>query len=215
MDERGAIERTRALIERRLGVAMMSAPRDAYRETDAFAGDWLGAFAQPGVILNAATVVRASFDERVGKAVDEYGESSLVVVQHEADRVVLRKRYANKPATGEFMYVGRLADGALAGYWYSTLRPQFCGVFWMSRADRLADATRTSLETRVRARSVRRGIVYTLAALVAAAGLAGIAGYTEIAIIAFLVVLLARYVLLGRMDAMTKEVKLWQKALAK
>ncbi len=208
-----AIERTRALIARRLGVALEAAPRDAYRELEALEGDWIGAFAQPGVILHAATVVRATLGEHSGRAVDEYGQSELEIVEHDAERVVLRKRYAGKSITGEFVYIGRLVDGTLAGYWFSPLRPPFCGVCWMSRADRLTDATRTALDQRVRSRSVRRGLVYATLGVLGATGLAGLAGHAGFALLTTVAVLTGGFLLADRTNAMRREVKLWQRAL--
>src|SRR5439155_1420658 len=50
-----AIERTQALLTRRLGVPIELAHGEPYREADGLVGDWIGAFAQPGVILSAAS----------------------------------------------------------------------------------------------------------------------------------------------------------------
>ena len=208
-----AIERTRALLTRRLGVEIELARGEAYREAEGLAGDWIGAFAQPGVILNAATVVRATIVDGGGRMVDEYGEATLTITRGAGDRVELRKQYAGRGMTGQFVYVGRRADGMLAGYWYSPLRPAFCGVFWLARADRLSEATRTALDARVRSHSFRRDIVYVGITLLAAAMMFGAMGYPMIAAGAILTMLAFRYVLLERTDALRREMLLWKREL--
>lgn len=207
-----AIERTRVLLTRRLGVELALAQGEAYREAGGLVGDWIGAFAQPGVILNAATPVRVTLGEGQGQGVDEYG-SSTFDVRRDGDRVELRKSYAGKGVAGQFMYVGRLADGVLAGYWYSPLRPAFCGVFWLARTDRLAETTRTALDARVRQRSIKLGLVLVLAAVISCAWAISLLGYPRLAVALAAVVLLGRFVLVERTDALRREAQLWKRDL--
>jgi hypothetical protein len=167
--------RTRALIAGRLGVAIALRRGDAYRDARSLelAGDWLGGFAQPGVILNAVTAVSARLSDDGGAMIDEYGESRLSVAR-DGDRIQLDKRYGPE-ATRRFHYVGQLAGGTLAGYWCSPLRPEFGGVFWLVRADQLEQASASALAARVRSSSPRRLLALgTLFGLMIAAG-AGIA----------------------------------------
>lgn len=150
-----AYEATHARITSRLGFAIGLRDRDAYRDAGGtrLAGEWLGAFAQPSVFLNKVTPVSARFDESSGAMIDEYGESQLALGRAD-DRVAFVKQYARQ----SFQYVGRLGDGTLAGYWYSTARPEFAGVFWLQRAELFDEPTLAMFRRRVRSSSPRRAI---------------------------------------------------------
>lgn len=141
---------------RHLGITIREREAGPYRDASGkqLEGEWLGGFAQPGVVLHKATAVSARFDEREGAMVDEYGPSSVYILRRHEDRIWLTKQYGRQ----QFTYVGQLGDGTLAGYWYSPLVPTFEGVFWFARADRLDDATRAELQRRVRSSSPRKWI---------------------------------------------------------
>lgn len=150
-----AAERTRALFARELDLDLT--PRGVhYREPAAgvFEGEWLGAFAQPAVVVNKVTAVSLRFASTSGNSIDEYGKAMLSIRRF-GERVQMTKSYENKDQGGQFVYVGELHAGTLAGYWYSPLQPSFCGLFWFSRVDQLADATAEKLNARVRANSPR------------------------------------------------------------
>ena len=211
-EERTAIERTRALLTRRLGIELAIAQGDAYREANGLTGDWIGAFAQPGVLLNAATPVQVTLGDGHGHGVDEYGESTFMVKQ-DGDRVELRKSYAGRSLDGQFTYVGRLSDGVLAGYWYSPLRPAFCGVFWLARTDRIAETTRTALGARVRKRSIKLGLLLVLVAVLSCTFAFSVLGYPRLALAIALLCLGFRYLLVQRTDTMRREAQLWKRDL--
>src|SRR5690242_18501181 len=72
-----SLDRTRELIARHLGVALAVRAGEGYREADGslLAGEWLGAFAQPAVILNTVSAMSLRLDEQGGASIDEYGEA--------------------------------------------------------------------------------------------------------------------------------------------
>lgn len=152
-----SIDRTRALIGRHVGVELAVRTGDGYRDNDAslLAGEWLGAFAQPAVILNSVSAMSVRLDDQGGASIDEYGEATLVDLRVDGDRVAWRKRYARST----FVYVGRRTGGVIAGYWYAPIRPAFRGVFWLGRADHLTDPAAAALRRRVRSTSPRRMLV--------------------------------------------------------
>jgi hypothetical protein len=172
-------------------------------------GDWLGGFAQPGVILNKVSAMSARFDTDNGGIVDEYGSSSVQIVRRDRDRIQLVKRYAEH----EFVYVGRLAHGALAGYWYSPIRPTFAGVFWLSRVDRLPDTTAAALRDRVRATSPRRWIVSAASSLVMCAFGLGLVVSPPLALAAGATGAACVWLVRRRLLALRREVDLWREQL--
>lgn len=149
-----AYDLTYQRITRGLGFPIGLRDRDAYRDPGGvrLSGEWLGAFAQPSVVLNKVTPVSARFDEVTGAMIDEYGESRLTLTEPAGDRVDFIKQYA----TQSFHYHGVLGDGTLAGYWYSHARLEFTGVFWLQRAERFDEATSEMFRRRVRSSSPRR-----------------------------------------------------------
>ena len=149
-----AYDLTYQRITRGLGFAIGLRDRDAYRDSLGvrLAGEWLGAFAQPSVLLNKVTPISARFDEVTGAMIDEYGESRLTLTEPAGDRVDFVKQYA----TQSFHYHGFLGDGTLAGYWYSHARIEFTGVFWLQRAELFDEATSEMFRRRVRSSSPRR-----------------------------------------------------------
>jgi hypothetical protein len=204
------VDRTRELVTRQLGIAIRARELEPYRQASGkqLEGEWLGGFAQAGIVLNKATAVSARFDERAGAMVDEYGESTVYVMRRNDDQVWLTKQYA----TQHFTYVGRLGDGTLAGYWYSPLRPEFSGVFWLARADRLDEATLAAFRARVRSTSPRRVLalvglpIITLAPLLAYPHPAGLLGTMALNIATIAI-------LRTRMRSLQREVALWRQEL--
>jgi hypothetical protein len=200
------------MITRALGVSLAVPRADGYREQGAtpLPGEWLGAFAQPGVLLAAVTAMRVELTADGGTTTDEYGAATLAPLRVDGDRVEWHKQYAR----GErFVYVGRLVDGVLAGYWYAPRLPSFGGVFWLGRADRLAAAAATELRARVRSTSWRRRLLKLLflAATIALAIGIRVAPLVAaaIAVIAVGFVILHR----RRMRAMGGERDRWQRVL--
>jgi hypothetical protein len=172
-------------------------------------GDWLGAFAQPGVILNTASAMSVRFAGAGGAIVDEYGPSTVTVSARAGDRVVFVKRYAR----AEFVYVGRLVDGQLAGYWYSSLRPAFAGVFWLSRVDRLDDASAAALGDRVRSKSRRRTALLAFNAVAVCAMLVGYVTYLPLALAALAASLGFDLLMRRRTVEMRRDVDAWKTQL--
>jgi hypothetical protein len=172
-----AHDATRALIAQQLGfsIGLRGDRGELYRDAagTALEGEWLGGFAQPGVILNRVTAVSARFDAGTGAMIDEYGESTLVRQPHRGERVAFAKRYgkADPTARARFDYTGKLRGGELAGFWSYSLRPEFCGVFWLIRADHLDEPTLAGFRRRVRKTSPRRTAVKVVAASMAVAPL--------------------------------------------
>jgi hypothetical protein len=202
------------LIGRELGVELGERTGDAYRDAtgELLDGEWLGAFAQPSVILNKVTPVSLRIDGREGRSIDEYGEARLdVSIEPVHDRIEIRKDYGR--LGGEFVYVGRMHEGTLAGYWYSTVRPQFAGVFWMARADRLAPEVGERLRRRVRRNSPKRALLKAAMMSLLIAGVVGVRlvpalGFVVLGLgVAFVLVLAQRTRNLGR------EVELWRRQL--
>jgi hypothetical protein len=152
-------QRARDLLGSHLGIRVIEQPVETYRSNEggALDGEWLGGFVQPGVILSAASAVRLTLADGQGSSLDEYGPATLTVTRRVGDRVEITKTYGG-PFAAPLRYVGRLSGGVLAGYWYSAVRPGFCGLFWLSRRERLSDASRLALERHVRAWSWRRPI---------------------------------------------------------
>jgi len=209
-----ARERTRALIGRQLGLELGERAGDAYRDAsgELLDGEWLGAFAQPSVILNKVTPVSLRIDGAAGRSIDEYGEAQLdVSVEPTRERIEIRKEYGR--IGGEFMYVGRMHEGTLAGYWYSAVRPQFAGVFWMARADRLAPEVAERLRRRVRRNSPKRSL---LRAAMISTLIVGAVGVRLVPLLGFVALALAGVFLLvlkHRSEALQREVELWRRQL--
>jgi hypothetical protein len=183
----------------------------AYRDSASslLDGDWLGAFAQPGVILNTASAMSVRFDDTGGAIVDEYGDSTVTVSARTADRIAFTNRYAR----AEFNYVGRIVDGQLAGYWYSPLRPSFAGVFWMSRVDRLAETSATALRDRVRSKSPRRAVVLSIHAVLTMATCIGMVTYLPVAVAALAISFGFDALLRRRVVALRCDVDGWKQQL--
>lgn len=202
------------LIGRQLGVELGERAGDAYRDAsgELLEGEWLGAFAQPSVILNKVTPVSLRIEGGGGRSIDEYGEARLEVSRDETtERIEIRKDYGR--FAGEFAYVGRMHEGTLAGYWFSTLRPDFAGVFWMARADRLAPEVAERLRRGVRRSSPKRAL---LRAAMMAVLIAGVVGVRLVPVLGFVAVGLAALFLLvlrRRTDNLRREVELWRRQL--
>ena len=203
--------RTRALIAQQLGVRIAVREGGTYRDTTGtpFSGDWIGAFAQPGAILNRVSAISARLVEDGGVIIDEYGESVVASVRRDGDRVELVKKYA----TQQFNYVGELRDGTLAGYWYAPVHPRFAGVFWLARVDHLSEATVEALSRSVRSTSPRRFLLGIALPAVGAGFVAGVVAYPPLAIA--MVGLAALFV--SRVGESTRalrtEVEAWKTAL--
>jgi hypothetical protein len=166
-----SFDRTRELVARHLGVALAVRVDEGYREADGslLEGEWLGAFAQPAVILNTVSAMSVRLDEQGGASIDEYGEAALSHPLVRGDHVSWRKRYAG----ATFTYVGHRRDGVIAGYWYAPARPSFAGVFWLARADRLETDAAEALRARVRSTSPRRTLTKLAMVAILAAVLIG------------------------------------------
>ena len=208
-----ALERTQRLITGRLGVTI-GAPqaRDAYREAQGTSldGEWLGGFAQAGVVLHTVSAVSARIEGDGGAMIDEYGESTLVGVTRAGDRVEFAKHYAVQ----RLVYVGRLGDGVLSGYWYSALRPQFAGVFWLTRADRLDEATLATFRKRVRSTSPRRAVVRIALPALMLTPLVAMMGTSILALLAAIAANVGFFGLLRlRTDRMRREAQAWRTTL--
>ena len=160
MELAAQVERTRLRIARGLRLALVEAgDGDAYRSAGGtpLDGEWLGAFAQPAVILRAVSAMSVMFGDNRGASVDEYGEAELSVVARDGDRIEWVKRYrVERPGALALRYVGKLHGTTLSGYWEAIDRPTFCGVFWLARADRTAKSVREVMQSRVRSKSVPR-----------------------------------------------------------
>ena len=211
-DAAGPTERTRALVTRELGVALELVGERGYRESGSapLEGEWLGAFAQPGVVLNTATAMRVELGRDVGSSVDEYGAADLVIVRHEGDRVEWRKAYVAGQREN-FIYVGRLAHGVLAGYWYSPHLPRFGGVFWLARTDHLTEPSASALRAKVRSWSWRR---HALRALLVALIVVPAVGPTPVLAIPIVgTVWLGMYTLNRRRNALASERREWERLL--
>jgi hypothetical protein len=140
-----AHDRTRALISRHLPrpIGRRDGGGDIYRDATVIPvdGEWVGGFAQAGTILNTITPVSVRFERDGGAMSDVYDESRLTRADHGGDRVAFMKQYASSNGEARFHYIGRLRDGEIAGYWQDPGGPRHAGVFWLTRADRLDDAT--------------------------------------------------------------------------
>jgi hypothetical protein len=158
-----AADRTRALLEQHLGVGLGVDSGDAYRDARGklLDGEWLGAFAQPGVITNTVTAVSATLSASGGRMVDEYGASDVAILSIRDGRVEMRKAYS-EALNKQFVYVGRLGDGTFAGYWYSRALPWFRGGFHFTRADRMPAEARDRLRVHVRSWSWRKVVALAL-----------------------------------------------------
>ncbi len=149
----------RDLLAAHLGVPILERNPETYRSAipSGLDGKWVGGFMQPGFILNAATTMRATLSGSTGSAVDEYGPSTIKVKSCDGGRVELVKAYERQ----HYRYVGQLSSGTLCGYWHLVSRPDFCGLFWLARPERLTPETLQALESRVRSWSWRRGVLYS------------------------------------------------------
>ena len=209
-----ARERTRVLIGRQLGLELGERTGDAYRDPsgELLDGEWLGAFAQPGVILNKVTPVSLRIDGASGQCIDEYGEARLeVALDDKNDRVEIRKDYGR--LGGQFLYVGRIHEGTLAGYWHSGMRPEFAGVFWMARADRLPDELAEALRRRVRRTSPRRALLKAAMLSVLIAGAVGVRLWPPLGFAALGATVVFLLVLSQRTEKLRREVALWRRQL--
>ena len=197
---------------RELGVPLELVGERGYREQgDApLAGEWLGAFAQPGVVLNLATAMRAELDRDAGSSVDEYGAATLTITRHEGDRVEWRKAYGSGQHQS-FVYVGRLAHGVLAGYWYSPRSPRFGGVFWLARTDQLTEASASALRAKVRSWSWRRHALRALMAGMIVVPVLGPAPVIAIPLVGS--VWLGLWTLNRRREALADERRQWERLL--
>lgn len=207
------MERTRDLVSSRLGVAIELRREDAYRASAGatLEGEWVGAFLQPGVVLNAASAMRVHMGAREGRSLDEYGAATLSMSEGDGQRVVLTKDYEGQPDR-QFRYVGLLSGGVLAGYWFSVARPSFAGIFWLARTDRLTDSTAESLQKMVASWSWRRGVVRAAPILLTLSIGLGIGARAEVylAVSAFA---LAFAVYRLRAKALDAEVLRWRRLL--
>lgn len=152
-------ESTRDFLAARLGVAWTTR-MIGYRESasETLSGHWIGAFAQPAVVLNSVSGMSLAVEGGRGIARDEYGESSIVLLEDDDGRVAFVKRYAKQ----SYVYVGTIQGGMLAGYWVSTRLPDFGGVFCMVREEDLDLATLAAMRHKVLPTSTRRFASYLL-----------------------------------------------------
>jgi hypothetical protein len=211
-DAAGPTERTRTLLTRELGVPLELVGERGYREPGGapLEGEWLGAFAQPGVVLNTATAMRVELGREAGSSVDEYGEASLAIARHEGDRVTWRKAYTGGQQQN-FIYVGRFAHGVIAGYWYSPHIPRFGGVFWLARTDHLTERSASALRAKVRTWSWRRlALRALLAGMIVVPALAPAPALALPMVGAFG---LGVYTLKRRRDALARERRAWEQLL--
>jgi hypothetical protein len=204
------LDHTRALILAGLGIRVNAKVGDAYRDPSGtpLEGEWIGAFAQPGVVLNAVTAVSAQIAEGTGGMEDEYGKSKLVVTRKN-DRVTIEKHYQDS----HFIYIGKLFEGALAGYWYAPIRPAFGGVFWLSRADRLREDSLEQFRARVRSKSPRRTIAKGMLWSLAIGSAVGLRMYPPLAIGSFAAFGGFSWVMNRRVRAMRVEIERWKREL--
>jgi hypothetical protein len=208
-------ERTRDLVAAALGVGVIRFNPPTYRSTarTSLDGEWLGGFAQPGVILNTATAMHFTLAEGVGRSIDEYGPATWTIAKNDGDRVELSKGYTGANAA-RFHYVGRLSEGTLAGYWYSPARPDFCGVFWLGRSDTLSEESKRALQSRIRGWSWRRPLVrFVFGAPAALFVLAWFTNHSAAALLAFNVWFLLIPVCRMRAQRFHKEVARWRTLL--
>jgi len=201
------------LIGKQLGLELGERAGDAYRDAsgELLEGEWLGAFAQPSVILNMVTPVSLRIAGEGGQCIDEYGEATLAVTREQDDRIEIRKDYGRM--AGQFVYVGRMHEGTLAGYWYSEVRPEFAGVFWMARADRLADEVAERLRRRVRRTSPRRALLKAAMMSLLIAGAVGMRLYPVLGFVALGAAVVFLLVLSQRTENLRREVDLWRRQL--
>jgi hypothetical protein len=204
-------ERARSLVASRLGVRIELRREEAYRASAGatLEGEWVGAFLQPGVVLNPATAMRVHMGATTGQAVDEYGAATLSITARDGERVALTKDYAGQPDR-QFRYVGALSGGVLAGYWHSLARPAFAGLFWLARTDRVTDSTAELLTRRVASFSWRRGVVKAAAILVTVGIAWGSLGPSAALYVAVSVNALAFAVYRLRATALHAEVERWR-----
>lgn len=217
MELASQVERTRLRIARGLRLALVEAADGAaYRSAGGtpIDGEWLGAFAQPSVILRAVTATSVTFGDGRGASVDEYGEAKLQIVKHDGDRIEWVKRYViERPGALPLRYVGRIHGTTLSGYWEAIDKPGFCGVFWLARADRIAKSAREVMQSRVRSRSVPRAVAQVvLTGLFVAFGF-GLATWSVLALVAGIAI--AGIVALGsaRVGEMKREVADWKQVI--
>ena len=206
--------RTRRLIDRHLGLDLRERVGDAYRDPSGtlLEGEWLGAFVQPSVVLNQVTPVSVRLAGAEGWSIDEYGKATLEVAAGDHGRVRWTKRYAPSVAR-QFEYVGRIEGGTLAGYWVSTLRPSFGGVFWLVRADRLPPDIADRLRARVRRSSPRRSLLKGLFAVVVLAAALGIRVFPPLAFATLVPCVVFVVAMRTRTDALRHEVERWKRQL--
>ncbi len=208
------VERTRLRVARGLHLALVEAgDAPAYRGAGGtpLDGEWVGAFAQPAVLLRAVTATSVTFADHGGASFDEYGEANLHVVVRDGDRVEWIKRYAiARPGAHPLRYVGRIHGSTLSGYWEAVDRPGFCGVFWLARADRLVKGSRELMQTRVRSRSVPRTVAQTvMTGLFVALG-AGAVASLPLALAAALAIAAIVGIGTARVGVMKREVTDWK-----
>lgn len=113
---------------------------------DALAGTWLGRARQPAVLLKAVHALSIDLiveDKTItGKGHDPYGAFTIQGTV-DGDAVRFRKIY---DASNVVRYAGRKQAGEIVGAWRFDRVSDFAGVFWLGRADRLAEAVRADLE---------------------------------------------------------------------
>ena len=209
-----ARERTRVLIGRQLGVELGERAGDAYRDSsgELLEGEWLGAFAQPSVILNKVTPVSLRIEAGGGRSIDEYGEARLEVTHDvKTDRIEIRKDY--RRFAGQFTYVGRMHEGTLAGYWFSAIRPTFAGVFWMARADRLAPEVAERLRRGVQRNSPKRALLKAAMMAVLITAMVGVRLVPALGFVAAGLAVVFLVVLRQRTENLRREVDLWRRQL--
>jgi len=217
MELSAQVERTRLRIARGLRLALVEAgDGDAYRTAGGtpLDGEWLGAFAQPAVILRAVSAMSVTFGDNRGASVDEYGEAELSIVARDGDRIEWVKRYrVERPGALALRYVGKLRGATLSGYWEAIDRPSFCGVFWLARADRTAKSMREVMQSRMRSKSVPHVVAQVVMAGLCILFVAGLVTHHPIAFAA--AVMFAGLIALGTVRAgeLKREVAAWKQVI--
>lgn len=185
--------------------------KDPFRESASLEGTWVGAFAQPAVMLNTVSAVELTLDaEGNGSARDEYGVARIVAVLVTPTRFAFEKTYNNET----FVYVGGRNGSEVAGYWYSKKIPSFAGIFSMTRSDCVSEKTLSEISASIEKRA--RPNLTRFFRLLAAPGV--VAGVSALAWAIGPIWFLGTWVLLGGFlirskRSLASRVDPWRKAL--